>query len=156
MPSHGLLRVMVNHWLISSKDLFVSIKASLVVMTFTFKSMLVTTKSHHLINPFQSIPVESTSNHYMNTNQVTKPVMTLKSGNHSFQIWVLNPGQWCQCTPASCHEFHAGKTASIIYESFGAVGMHECIEYPLNHPTIWNWIQGHMQDHFNPTPSPVS
>ncbi len=87
----------------------------------------------------------------MKTLQVEEPVMTLKNGKQTFQIWVLNVGQFCKCTPASCHEFHAFKTASIIYESFG-VGMHQCFEYELNSPVIWGWIKDAMQERFNTLP----
>lgn len=87
----------------------------------------------------------------MKTKQVTGPVMVLKNGAQTFQIWILNPGQWCQCTPAKCHYFKALSTGSIIYESFGC-GMHECVEYPLDAGTIWNWIRDAMQERFNTLP----
>lgn len=88
------------------------------------------------------------------TKQVTKPVLTIKHPHHdtTFSVWVLNPGQFCKLSEASCHEFQARKTGSLVYEVKDIHG-HNATEYNLWEASVWSWIQEHMQNGFNLLPA---
>jgi hypothetical protein len=75
---------------------------------------------------------------------VNKPVLALKTGDAEYELWVLNPGQTCQITNASCHEFTAKNTASLIYVRRDTCRVF-AEETNLDDLCIWTWIQAHMQ-----------
>lgn len=89
----------------------------------------------------------------MKNKTVTKPSVEIKhpDGKTVFRLWFLEAGQTCKCSPASCHEFTANNTASVIYEVQDMHG-HRCEENPLNAPSIWACVQEHMQNAFNNLP----
>ncbi len=70
--------------------------------------------------------------------------MVLKDSPNTYEIWLLNPGQTCKVGPASCLEFTAHKTASLIYVSNGPHGIN-AEEQNVDHTGTWQWIQRLMQ-----------
>jgi hypothetical protein len=77
-------------------------------------------------------------------NLVKKPVLRITEPFTTYEIWVLNPGQTCRITSASCHEFTAKKTASLIYVTKGVSGI-IASEQDLDDPGTWAWIRRFMQ-----------
>lgn len=76
--------------------------------------------------------------------QVNKPGLELKTSDAIYELWTLNPGQSCKITSASCHEFAAKNTASLIYVRRDTCGVF-AEETNLDDLCIWTWIQSHMQ-----------
>lgn len=87
-------------------------------------------------------------NKKVKSKEVTKPVFELNVGpGHAIRLWALEAGEYAKLSGARCHEFYAGKTASLIYEQFGsAVGLHSATEYSLRDEGTWQWLQKFAED----------
>ena len=72
-------------------------------------------------------------------------MLEIKKGDRTYKVWVLQVGQWCECSPARCHHFQARKTPSLVYDQCGPDCGHKCEELNLDDASIWHWVQELMQ-----------
>lgn len=77
--------------------------------------------------------------------EVAKPVLEFKDGSCITRLWVLDAGQHAILADRRDFFFHAGATASLVYEQIGPDIGHRVTEMKIDNADTWAWIQDLMQ-----------
>ena len=81
--------------------------------------------------------------------EVKKPVLEFSEGLKTTRLWVLDAGQHAILADRRDFFFHAGATASLIYEQTGPDIGHQATEMKADNTDTWSWIQDIMQRGFS-------
>lgn len=84
--------------------------------------------------------------------EVKKAALEFIDGERITRLWVLDSGQHAILADRRDFFFHAGATASLIYEQTGPDIGHRATELPLGNRDMWEWIQDFMQRGFKAQP----